>query len=234
MCPLADRPGAEISLGVRLLIVEDEPSLASTLKESLSVQGFQVTLAASRSEAEALVWEQPFDLILLDVMLPEGPEAGFELAQALRESGFHQPILFLTAREALPDRVRGLEWGDDYLPKPFALAELVARLKALGRRGEIKPQVLQISSQVELALEHRQVRRQGELVRLTAKEYLVLELLALNKGRVFTREEILERIWGPGFEADSNLIDVYVKNLRKRLGEDIIETVRGVGYRLGA
>lgn len=224
---------SDVSLDMRLLVVEDEPNLGFTLKESLSAQGFQTTLARSRAEAEVMVWEQPFDLLLLDVMLPEGPEAGFELAQGLRESGFHQPILFLTAREALPDRVRGLEWGDDYLPKPFALAELVARLKALGRRGEIKPQVLQISPQVELALEHRQVRRLGELVRLTAKEYQVLELLALNKGRVFAREEILERIWGPGFEADSNLIDVYVKNLRKRLGENVIETVRGMGYRLG-
>lgn len=223
----------DVSLGMRLLVVEDEPSLGSTLKDSLAAQGFQTALARSRTEAEELIWQQPFDLLLFDVMLPEGEEAGFELAAGLREAGFRQPILFLTAREALPDRVKGLELGDDYLPKPFALAELVARLRALGRRGEIKPQVLQLSPHLSLALERREVRNHGELVRLTAKEYLVLELLALNKGRIFTREEILERIWGPGFEADSNLIDVYIKNLRKRLSEGIIETVRGMGYRLG-
>ncbi len=222
-----------VSLGMRLLVVEDETSLGQTLTESLGAQGFETTWAASATEAEGLVWEQPFDLILLDVMLPEGDEAGFELAKGLRAAGFRQPILFLTAREALPDRVRGLEVGDDYLAKPFALAELVARLKALSRRGEVKPQVLRIGEDLEIVLEKREVRYGGQLVRLTAKEYQVLELLAINKGRIFTREEILERIWGPGFESDSNLIDVYVKNLRKRLFEGILETVRGMGYRLG-
>lgn len=218
---------------MRLLVVEDEPSLGQTLCESLAAQGFQPSLAASATEAEKMVWEKPFDLFLLDVMLPEGEEAGFELAESLREAGFRQPILFLTARERLPDRVRGLEVGDDYLPKPFALAELVARLRALARRGEVKPQVLRVGDGLEVALERREVRYRGILVRLTAKEYQVLELFALNSGRVFTREEVLERIWGPGFESDSNLIDVYIKNLRKRLYEGVIETVRGLGYRLG-
>ncbi|GEM86261.1 response regulator transcription factor [Meiothermus granaticius] len=218
---------------MRLLVVEDEPSLSQTLCESLATQGFQPWLAASAAEAERVVWERPFDLFLLDVMLPEGEEAGFELAESLREAGFRQPILFLTAREGLPDRVRGLEVGDDYLPKPFALAELVARLRALARRGEVKPQVLRVGDRLEIAFERREVRYRGDLIRLTAKEYQVLELFALNAGRVFTREEVLERIWGPGFESDSNLIDVYIKNLRKRLYEGVIETVRGLGYRLG-
>lgn len=231
--PQANLEAGPVSLGMRLLVVEDETSLGQTLTESLGAQGFETALATSATQAESLVWERPFDLMLLDVMLPEGPEAGFELAKGLREAGFRQPILFLTAREALPDRVRGLEVGDDYLPKPFALAELVARLKALSRRGEVKPQVLKLGADLEIALEKREVRYQGNLVRLTAKEYQVLELLALNQGRIFTREEILERIWGPGFESDSNLIDVYVKNLRKRLYEGIIDTVRGMGYRLG-
>lgn len=233
MSPIAFTVSPDITLGMRLLLVEDEPSLGSALLESLTAQGFQPTLAKSRFEAEEKVWQQPFDLMLLDVMLPEGDEAGFELAAGLREAGFRQPILFLTAREALPDRVKGLELGDDYLAKPFALAELVARLKALSRRGEVRPQVLKLSPDLELALERREVRYGASLVRLTAKEYQVLELLALNKGRIFTREEILERIWGPGFESDSNLIDVYIKNLRRRLFEGIIETVRGMGYRLG-
>jgi len=222
-----------IASDMRLLIVEDELSLGQTLLESLSVQGFQAHLSSSVKAAEEALWKEPFDLLLLDVMLPEGDEAGFELAHALREAGFRQPILFLTAREALPDRVRGLEVGDDYLPKPFALAELVARLKALGRRGEVRPKVLEIGKGLEIIPEKREVRYHGQLIRLTVKEYQVLELLALNKGRVFTREEILERIWGPGFESDSNLVDVYIKNLRKRLHEGVVETVRGLGYRLG-
>jgi DNA-binding response OmpR family regulator len=163
-------------------------------------------------------------------MLPEGEEAGFELARGLREAGFRQPILFLTARESLPDRVRGLEVGDDYLAKPFALAELVARLRALARRGEVRPRVVQ-AGPLEVALEKREVRYQEQMVRLTAKEYQVLELFVINPGRIFTREEVLERVWGPGFESDSNLIDVYVKNLRKKLYDNVIETVRGLGYR---
>lgn len=230
---MLNSPESTVTLAMRLLVVEDEPSLGQTLCESLAAQGFQPSLATSAAEAEKVVWEKPFDLFLLDVMLPEGEEAGFELAESLREAGFRQPILFLTARERLPDRVRGLEVGDDYLPKPFALAELVARLRALARRGEVKPQVLRVGDGLEIALERREVRYRGALVRLTAKEYQVLELFSLNPGRVFTREEVLERIWGPGFESDSNLIDVYIKNLRKRLYEGVIETVRGLGYRLG-
>ncbi|RIH87675.1 Transcriptional activator protein CopR [Calidithermus roseus] len=225
-------PAPGVKLDMRLLIVEDEPSLGSTLVESLAAQGFEPYLVSSVTQAEAVIWEQSFDLILLDVMLPEGQEAGFELARALRESGFRQPILFLTARESVPDRVRGLEVGEDYLPKPFALAELVARLKALARRGEVKPQSIQLDD-LELVCETRQVRYRGQPVRLTAKEYQVLELFALSPGRVFTREEILERVWGPGYESDSNLIDVYVKNLRRKLYEGVIQTVRGMGYRMG-
>jgi DNA-binding response OmpR family regulator len=216
---------------MRLLIVEDEPSLGQALVESLATQGFEPHLVSSVTQAEAVIWEEPFDLILLDVMLPEGQEAGFELARALRESGFRQPILFLTARESVPDRVRGLEVGEDYLPKPFALAELVARLKALARRGEVKPQSIHLG-ELELVCQTREVRYQGRNVRLTAKEYQVLELFALSPGRIFAREEILERVWGPGYESDSNLIDVYVKNLRRKLYDGVIQTVRGMGYRM--
>jgi DNA-binding response OmpR family regulator len=215
---------------VRLLIVEDEPSLATTLEESLRAQEFETHLAPDAQTAWEIAWAQPFDLVLLDVMLPEGDEAGFDWAREFRESGFRQPILFLTAREALPDRVRGLEFGDDYLAKPFALSELVARLKALHRRGEVRAR--QVSwGRLCLLVEERQVRLEGRPVRLTAKEYEVVELLMLNPGRVFTREEVLERIWGLGYDTPSNLVDVYVKNLRRKLSDALIETVRGVGYR---
>jgi DNA-binding response OmpR family regulator len=215
---------------MRLLIVEDEISIARALCESLGADGFRPVVASSAEAAWTLLWEQPFDLILLDVGLPEGEDAGYRLAQELREASFRQPILFLTAREALPDRVRGLEHGDDYLAKPFALAEVVARLKALYRRGEMRPRGVSWNG-VELLSETREVRAQGALLRLTAKEYEVLELFMLNPGRVFSRDEVLERIWGAGFDASSNLVDVYVKNLRAKVASGVVETVRGLGYR---
>ncbi len=215
---------------MQLLIVEDEKSLADTLHDSLTAHGFKPICAYSADEAWETLWQHPFDLIILDVMLPEGEEAGFRLAEQIRDAGFRQPILFLTARETLPDRVRGLEFGDDYLAKPFELAELVARLKALYRRGEIRPRQI-TSGEVTLLPEERQVHRQEDLIRLTAKEYEVLELLMLNPGRVFSREDMLERIWGLEYKANSNLVDVYIKNLRAKLGEGLIETVRGMGYR---
>lgn len=215
---------------MHLLIVEDETSLAETLRASLTAYGFEPTCAYSAEAAWEALWQHPFDLIVLDIMLPEGDEAGFRLAEQAREAGFRQPILFLTARETLPDRVRGLEFGDDYLAKPFELAELVARLKALYRRGEVRPRQI-VWDEVVLLPGERQVRRYDAPVRLTAKEYEVLELLMLNPGRVFSREDMLERIWGLEYEANSNLVDVYIKNLRAKLGDGLIETVRGVGYR---
>lgn len=214
----------------KLLVVEDEANLAAALDEGLRSHGFDVTTAGSVEEAWTALWTDPFDVVVLDVMLPEGRDAGFALAQEMRESGLTQPILFLSARETLPDRVRGLEVGEDYLPKPFALAELVARIRSLRRRGDVRPQVVRWGD-VELSVEARRVLRDGELLRLTGKEYDVLELLMLNPGRVFTRAEVLERVWGLGFETNSNLLDVYVRNLRTKLGDGIVETVRGVGYR---
>jgi DNA-binding response OmpR family regulator len=215
---------------MRVLVVEDEPNLAETLCESLTAHGFVPVKTLSATAAYEALWSHPFDLIVLDIMLPEGNDAGFELAERIREAGFRQPILFLTARDALSDRVRGLGSGDDYLAKPFALAELVARLKALHRRGEVRARQVQWQ-EVVLVSEERQVRLSDSLIQLTAKEYEVIELLMLNPGRVFSREDILERIWGLDYETNSNLVDVYIKNLRHKLGEGIIETVRGMGYR---
>lgn len=215
---------------MRLLIVEDEVSIASALSQGLGTSGFKPLLVHSATAAWDVLWAQPFDLILLDVMLPEGDEAGFEFAREVRDAGFKQPILFLTARETLPDRVRGLEFGDDYLAKPFALVELIARLKALYRRGEMRPQKVSWGV-VELLSETREVRSGGALLRLTAKEYEVLELFMLNPGRIFSRDEVLERVWGAGFDSPSNLIDVYVKNLRAKVASGVVETVRGLGYR---
>jgi DNA-binding response OmpR family regulator len=225
-----ERPAEPMTSRIRVLIVEDEPTLALSLHEGLQSLGLNPVVVESAQKAWEQLWSSTFDLIVLDVGLPEGAEAGFVLARDLRQSDFRQPILFLTAREALSDRIRGLEHGDDYLTKPFALTEVVARLKALYRRGEMRP--LQVKwADVELWPDTRTVKRAESLLRLTGKEYEVLELFMLNPGRVFTRHEILERIWGASYDGASNLVDVYVKNLRAKVAEGIIETIRGLGYR---
>jgi DNA-binding response OmpR family regulator len=218
---------------MRVLLVEDDLSLATTLRESLQAHGIAVLLAGDRETAWELAWREAFDVVVLDVMLPDSEESGFILGADLRESGFRQPILFLSARDAVPDRVRGLELGDDYLPKPFALDELLARLKALYRRGEVRSTVVRWRD-VELLVLERLVKRGGVPVKMTSKEFEVLALLMQNPGRVFTRAEILERIWGLAFESSSNVLDVYVSNLRGKLGDEVVETVRGVGYRAPA
>ena len=218
-------------MGTRLLLVEDDPDLGRTVTQALEEHGFQVVWATSQEEAWEALWDVPFQALVLDVRLPEGEEAGFHLARTLREAGFTQPILFLTAKDALDDRLHGLELGEDYLTKPFALSELVARIRALLRRGEVRPRRVEVG-EVVLEVEARRVLKAGLPVGLTAKEYQVLELLVLNRGRVFSKEEILERIWGPGYEGEANLVEVYVKNLRKKLGEEVIETIRGLGYRV--
>lgn len=215
---------------MQLLIVEDDPSLGSSLVEGLAALAFQTRLAVSAQAAWEALWSGPVDVIVLDVMLPEGPDAGFSWAAAVRDADFRQPILFLTAREALDDRLRGLEHGDDYLAKPFALSELAARLNALARRGELRSTEVTWRD-VRFDPGARHVERAGVTVRLTAKEYEVLELFMLNPLRVYRREEVLDRIWGAGFETPSNLVDVYVKNLRRKLGDDLIATERGLGYR---
>jgi DNA-binding response OmpR family regulator len=214
-----------------VLLLEDDPALGRSLVEALPGFGFRVLWAQGVEEAWNLLFAQAPQALVLDVRLREGEEAGFAFARAVREADFLQPILFLTAKDALEDRLRGLEVGEDYLAKPFALPELVARLRALLRRGEVQPQRVERRG-VTLEVEARRVTREGRSVPLTAKEYAVLELLFLNRGRIFSKEEILERIWGLGYEAESNLVEVYVKNLRRKLGEDLIETVRGLGYRV--
>lgn len=215
---------------MQLLVVEDDPALAQSLVEALGASGFQVRHAASANQAWDALWTGPVDVIVLDVMLPEGHDAGFVWAKSVRDADFRQPILFLTARDGLQDRLEGLRDGDDYLTKPFAVPELVARINALARRGELRAPAVQWRD-VRFDPRARHVERAGQPVRLTAKEYDVLELFMTNPQRVFRREEILDRIWGAGFETPSNLVDVYVKNLRRKLGDDVVQTERGLGYR---
>jgi DNA-binding response OmpR family regulator len=218
---------------VRVLIVEDDAALAATLVETLRAHGLRPLHAGDREAAWLLAWREPFDLVVLDVMLPGDDEGGFRLGEDLRAAGFKQPILFLSARDAIPDRVRGLDLGDDYLPKPFALDELVARLKALNRRGDARSDSVTWRD-VEVRIGDRLVTKGGESVRLTNKEFEVLALLVQNPGRAFTRADIVERVWGLGAEQSSNVLDVYVSTLRGKLGDGIVETVRGIGYRAPA
>jgi two-component system, OmpR family, response regulator QseB len=217
---------------VTVLLVEDEEAIATPLASGLERHGYTVEWVQSSHEADAVLLEQPPDLLILDVYLLDGEEAGFELLKRVREAGFTMSVIMLTARDALADRVQGLEMGaDDYLAKPFAFAELLARVRALQRRvNQIKENQLE-RGPLTVDFATREVRWQGEGVPLTGKEYGLLELLARNPERIFSVETILERVWSE--EADNpNLIRVYVYHLRKKLGEEIVEKVSG-GYRLG-
>ena len=221
---------------MRVLIVEDERKIASYLKRGLEEQGYAVdTVFTGR---EALDWADatPYDIILLDILLPEVD--GLTVCRELRQRGQRTPILMLTARDAVDDRVNGLDAGaDDYLVKPFALKELLARLRAISRRKEDRPKnpILQIA---DLTLDPltRRVKRGGKLIELTSKEYAVLECLLREPDRVLTRTQIAEHVWNYDVYNQSNVVDVYIKNLRRKIdnGFDLklIRTVRGAGYRL--
>ena len=215
---------------MRILVVDDEKPTREFLRRGLSEEGYAIDLAADAEEATRAVELELYDAIILDVMLPGAD--GFSLCKRWREQGLATPILFLTARDDVSDRVRGLDLGgDDYLRKPFAFAELVARLRALLRRsspaggGEIRIGDLVVDTAA------RKVRRGGRDVALTTREYQLLECLALHAGRVVTRSVLWEHVWG-GSEPDSNVVDVYVRYLRNKLGRDpdLIRTVRGGGY----
>jgi DNA-binding response OmpR family regulator len=220
---------------MRILVVEDEHRLATVLKQGLMEQGYAVDLAHDGEEALALAELEPYDLLVLDVMLP-GLD-GFTICRRLRAGGRHMPVLLLTARDAVDDRVAGLDSGaDDYLTKPFALRELLARVRALLRReGRTREPVLRIAD-ITLDPATHEVRRAGALVDLTSKEYAVLEYLLHHPNRVLTRTQIAEHVWDYDFVAMSNVIDVYIRSLRRKLGDDgttrLLHTVRGTGYQL--
>lgn len=218
---------------MRLLLVEDDVPLAQALAQGLREQGYAVDHAEDGQSALDLVELEPYDLVVLDWMLP-GLD-GVEVCRRMRARGSQVPVLMLTARDAVSDRVEGLDSGaDDYLVKPFALQELLARLRALLRRREdaSKDPVLRIAN---LALDPatREVLHGERPVELTNKEYLVLEYLMRNPGRVLTRDQICAHIWDYEFSAMSNVVDVYIAALRRKLGADsLIRTVRGAGYQL--
>ena len=215
-------------------MVEDETKVASFVRKGLEEQGFAVEVSHHGDEAYELARTRPYDAIVLDIMLPG--RDGLSILANLRARNHTVPVLLLTARSELDERVRGLNLGaDDYLTKPFFLEELVARLHALGRRrGGDQGSVLQAGG-VTVHLLTREVRRGDQPVSLTPREFQLLEVLLRTPGRVFTRTQLLERVWGYGFDPQTNLVDVNIQRLRKKIdpetGESIIETVRGVGYR---
>ncbi|MCW6006098.1 response regulator transcription factor [Micromonospora sp. CPCC 205371] len=215
----------------RVLIAEDEPRIASFLTKGLRAAGYTATVVDNGVAAAAYARADDFDLLILDLGLP-GQDGLAALAQ-LRARGERLPVIVLTARDAVPDRVAGLDLGaDDYLTKPFSFDELLARVRArLRDRGRDTPTALH-AGPVTLDLVRRTVSVDGRLVELTAREFLLAEILLRHPGQVLSREQLLDRVWGLAHDPGSNIVDVYIGYLRRKLGQDLIHTVRGVGYRL--
>jgi two-component system, OmpR family, copper resistance phosphate regulon response regulator CusR len=222
---------------VRILLVEDESRVASFIARGLREQTYAVDVAEDGEQAVYLASVNPYDVVVLDLMLPL--KDGHTVCRELRAGGFRRPILMLTARDAVDDRVAGLDAGaDDYLTKPFDLKELLARLRALLRRStELRPPQARVADLVLDTGSHA-VERGGKSVSLTAKEYALLEYLVLNEGRVVGREQIAQHVWDEMFDPLSNTIDVYIKRLRAKLDAGyerrLIHTRRGEGYVLSA
>lgn len=222
---------------MHVLVVEDEPRMAQVLRQGLTEEGHDAIVATDGSEGFALARSTPFDLIVLDIMLPE--INGFEIAHRLRTERNQTPILMLTARDADEDIVRGLNAGaDDYLTKPFSFDVFLARVRAVSRRGPIAEPISYQIGDLVIHTATREVRRAHRAIRLTAREYSLLELLARRSPRILTRETILEKVWG--FEGDVSLnnLEAYIHLLRTKLEQGsegrLIHTVRGVGYCLRA
>jgi two-component system OmpR family response regulator len=220
---------------MRVLVVEDEMRMATLIRRGLVQEGFAADLAGTGEDALRMAASHDYDAIVLDVMLPGFN--GFETCRRLRSGGVWAPVLMLTARDSVEDRVAGLDTGaDDYLVKPFAFAELLARLRALVRRGDLeRPSVLSVGD-LTLDPASREVARDGAEIALSAKEFALLETFMRRPGDVLSRIYLLEHAWDFAYENRSNVVDVFVRHLRRKIDEPFgrrsIETVRGVGYRL--
>ncbi|BCB88268.1 response regulator transcription factor [Phytohabitans suffuscus] len=215
----------------RILIAEDEPRIASFLTKGLRAAGYVTTVVETGVDAAAYARGADFDALILDLGLPG--QDGLSVLAQLRARGERLPVIVLTARDAVPDRVTGLDQGaDDYMTKPFSFEELLARLRArLRDRGRDTPTTLRAGA-VMIDLVRRTVTVDGQAVELTAREFLLAETLMRHPGQVLSREQLLDRVWGLAHDPSSNVVDVYIGYLRRKLGQELIHTVRGVGYRL--
>jgi len=220
---------------VRILVVEDEKKVAKALEEGLEAEHYEVAVAHTGEDGFYLISTQAFDLVLLDLMLPG--RSGLEILRAMRTRGLRTPVLILTARDAIEDRVQGLDCGaDDYLVKPFAFAELLARIRALLRRGKAEPVLRLTCDELEIDMVTRAVTRSGQPLDLTAREFDLLEYLLRNQGRVVSREMLAHEIWKETARHTplDNVIDVHIARLRRKVDDPfskkLLHTVRGVGF----
>lgn len=219
---------------MRILVVEDEPKAADYLREGLGESGYLVEVAHNGLDGQFLAQESDFDLIILDVMLP-GMD-GWQLLRSIRRKSI-VPVLFLTARDSVDDRVKGLELGaDDYLVKPFSYAELLARVRTLLRRGPPREVELFRVADLQLEVLSRRVTRGGDRITLTNKEFALLHLLLAREGEVLSRPQIASNVWQMNFDSDTNVVDVAIRRLRAKVDDPyapkLIHTVRGMGYKL--
>jgi two-component system copper resistance phosphate regulon response regulator CusR len=218
---------------VKVLVIEDDPTVGQFVKRGLEEQRWSVDLVADGEEGETLARSQPYDLVVLDMRLPG--RSGLDVLRNLRARGFERPVLVLTAQDAIDAKVETLRAGaDDYVTKPFAFEELLARVEALARRPRVLATPVLKVGDLAVDLDAREVHRGDELVELTPKEFLVLEYLCRHKGRVMSRTLITEYAWGYHFDPGTNIVDVVINHLRKKIdsgrGKKLITTVRGVGY----
>ena len=220
---------------MKILIVEDQPRLAHLLKQGLAERAYTVTCAESCRTARDALCDAAYDLIILDLGLPDGD--GLDLLREWRRNGFKEPVLILSARDSVQDRVKGLDLGaDDYLPKPFSFEELLARVRSqLRRQSEVKDTVIEYRG-IRLDLLNQTAHLHGQPVDLTRREFALLEIFMQNPGRILARTLISEKIWASNYDVDTNLLDVYMSRLRAKLEKSqdkaFFRTVRGVGYQL--
>lgn len=220
---------------MKILVVEDERKVAAFVAQALAEQAYATRVAGSCAAARIALSEEPFDAVVLDLGLPDGD--GLDLLAEWRAAGFNEPVLILSARDAVSDRIAGLNLGaDDYLPKPFSVDELVARVRSLLRRQAGTKSTVLTHRRLRLDLLARELRREGQPVELTTREFALAELFLQNPGRVLTRTLIAEKVWEASYDLETNLIDVYVRRLRAKLESPdqppLIRTVRGTGYQL--